>query len=99
MATRDNKGNIVSLPSLSYSLNTLPNATSMSNVSLHPSMFAPIAKDSEAKLQKAFLTKTGSSLQAPNMQPASYAMPPSHPQYDAALMMRKPVSLRFSHRW
>ncbi|THU76346.1 hypothetical protein K435DRAFT_787241 [Dendrothele bispora CBS 962.96] len=62
----------------------------MNNLPLHPSMFAPIAKDSEAKLQKAFLTKTGSTLQPQNMQPASYAMPSSHSQCDAALMMRKP---------
>ncbi|KAK7457091.1 hypothetical protein VKT23_010392 [Stygiomarasmius scandens] len=89
MATRDNKGNIVSLPSLSCSLNTLPNATSMNNLPLHPNMFAPIAKDSEAKLQKAFLSRNGSSLPPQNMQPASYAMPPSQPGCDAALMMRK----------
>ncbi|KAL4079978.1 hypothetical protein V8B97DRAFT_1914113 [Scleroderma yunnanense] len=41
---------LVSLPSLSSSLYSLPQATSLANVSLHPSMYAQRAAESEAKV-------------------------------------------------
>lgn len=42
--------NIVSLPSLSCALSSLPQATNMSNVSLHQNMYAKRAADSQAKV-------------------------------------------------
>lgn len=45
-----NKKGLVAFPSVSSSLNSLPRATSMSNVSLHPNMYAQRAKESEAKV-------------------------------------------------
>jgi hypothetical protein len=48
MAARNN--NLVALPSLSCALSSLPQATSLDSVSLHPSMYAQHAADSEAKV-------------------------------------------------
>lgn len=45
--------NLVAFPSLSSSLNALPLATSMQNVSLHPNMYANRAAQSEAKVRAA----------------------------------------------
>jgi hypothetical protein len=52
MSSRDasNKKGLVAFPSVSSSLHSLPRATSMSNVSLHPNMYAQRAKESEAKV-------------------------------------------------
>ncbi|KAG8221671.1 hypothetical protein J3R82DRAFT_1956 [Butyriboletus roseoflavus] len=41
---------LVALPSLSCALSSLPQATSLDSVSLHPSMYAQHAADSEAKV-------------------------------------------------
>ncbi|KIM54928.1 hypothetical protein SCLCIDRAFT_1221538, partial [Scleroderma citrinum Foug A] len=41
---------LVSLPSLACSLSSLPNATSMDGISLHHSMYAQRAAESEAKV-------------------------------------------------
>ncbi|KAF8218051.1 hypothetical protein K438DRAFT_2006966 [Mycena galopus ATCC 62051] len=53
-----NKNGLVAFPSVSQSLHSLPRATSMSNVALHPNMYAQRAKESEAKLQNAFTKPT-----------------------------------------
>lgn len=50
MAARRND-NLVALPSLSCALSSLPQATSLDSVSLHPSMYAQHAADSEAKVR------------------------------------------------
>ncbi|KAJ7123927.1 hypothetical protein C8R46DRAFT_1213149 [Mycena filopes] len=84
MSTRDaSKKGLVAFPSVSSSLHSLPRATSMSNVSLHPNMYAHRAKESQAKLQHAF-TKPVSY---PN-SPLSCA--PTKPPAAAPLMMRAP---------
>ncbi|KAJ8082455.1 hypothetical protein PM082_008310 [Marasmius tenuissimus] len=88
MSTRDSKASIVAFPTLSCSLNSLPNATNLQGLPLHPSMYAQRAAESEAKLQKAFQSKSGVSPQ--NMQSALYSMPPSSSTCDHTLMMRKP---------
>ncbi|KAJ7614114.1 hypothetical protein FB45DRAFT_262046 [Roridomyces roridus] len=72
---------LVAFPSVSGSLRSLPQVTSMPNVSLHPNMYAQRAKESDAKLQHAF-TK-------PNPSPKS-SMPPSSSTAAAPLMMRPP---------
>ncbi|KAF8552640.1 hypothetical protein OG21DRAFT_1443188 [Imleria badia] len=51
---------LVALPSLSCALSSLPQATSLDSVSLHPSMYAQHAAESEAKLRKV-LSKTAST--------------------------------------
>ncbi|KAF8132882.1 hypothetical protein EV363DRAFT_80472 [Boletus edulis] len=51
---------LVALPSLSCALSSLPQATSLDCVSLHPSMYAQHAAESEAKLRKV-LSKTAST--------------------------------------
>ncbi|KAJ7250716.1 hypothetical protein C8J57DRAFT_1354622, partial [Mycena rebaudengoi] len=83
MTSRDasNKNGLVAFPSVSSSLHSLPRATSMSNVSLHPNMYAQRAKESEAKLQHAF-TK-------PVTHPSSPLSCNKSPQA-APLMMRTP---------
>ncbi|KAJ7244400.1 hypothetical protein B0H12DRAFT_1129390 [Mycena haematopus] len=84
MSSRDasNKKGLVAFPSVSQSLHSLPRATSMSNVALHPNMYAQRAKESEAKLQHAF-TK-------PTLNPNS-PLPCQPTQHTAApLMMRAP---------
>ncbi|KAJ6551811.1 hypothetical protein B0H19DRAFT_1264444 [Mycena capillaripes] len=83
-----NKKGLVAYPSLSSSLHSLPHATSMSNVALHPNMYKQRATESEAKLQHAF-TK-------PTLNPNSHqSYAPSQQAAAAPLMMRTPVSLRF----
>ncbi|KAF7798992.1 hypothetical protein EIP86_010221 [Pleurotus ostreatoroseus] len=81
--------NLVALPSVSYSLSTLPQATSLDGIALHPSsMSAQRAAESEAKLRKA-ISKTSSS-----HAPPAYLPPPPATQYSpdsAALTMRKPL--------
>ncbi|KAJ6629363.1 hypothetical protein B0H10DRAFT_1986857 [Mycena sp. CBHHK59/15] len=86
MATRDasNKKGLVAFPSVSSSLHSLPRATSMSNVSLHPNMYAQRAKESEAKvpLQHAF---TKPILNPNSPLPCNKSKPAAAP-----LMMRTP---------
>ncbi|KAF9004539.1 hypothetical protein BDQ17DRAFT_396354 [Cyathus striatus] len=67
--------NFVAFPSVSSSLHSLPHATSMQNVSLHPNMYAQRAAESEAKLQKA-LSKTASSYSSQNPPPVPAYMVP-----------------------
>ncbi|KAJ6494035.1 hypothetical protein C8R47DRAFT_1118134 [Mycena vitilis] len=81
MSTHNKKG-LVAYPSVSSSLHSLPHATSMSNVSLHPNMYAQRAKESEAKLQHAF-TK-------PTLNPNSHMPCAPSQQAQAPLMMRAP---------
>ncbi|KAJ3725049.1 hypothetical protein DFJ43DRAFT_1157610 [Lentinula guzmanii] len=87
---------IVAYPSLSSSLNMLPNATSMSNIPLHANMYTNYAQESQsqAKLQKALDKKSQTqSLTAP-LSP--YSSSHSSSSSDAAtLMMRKPTFLFF----
>ncbi|KAJ7220413.1 hypothetical protein C8J57DRAFT_1393557 [Mycena rebaudengoi] len=83
MTSRDasNKKGLVAFPSVSSSLHSLPRATSMSNVSLHPNMYAQRAKESEAKLQHAFT------------KPVAYPNSPlscNKSPYATPLMMRPP---------
>ncbi|KAJ7035217.1 hypothetical protein C8F04DRAFT_1099444 [Mycena alexandri] len=97
MSSRDasNKNGLVAYPSVSSSLHSLPRATSMSNVSLHPNMYAQRAKESQAKLQHAF-TKPVSYPNSPYPNSPLPCAPPK-PPVAAPLMMRAPVSLRFHH--
>ncbi|KAK2462825.1 hypothetical protein APHAL10511_005216 [Amanita phalloides] len=82
---------LVSYPSVSASLCTLPSATSLQNVALHPSMYAARAAESEAKLQKALSSKANSSAKTHPIQMPTYV-----PSLDSAtsssppLMMKKP---------
>ncbi|KAF9017078.1 hypothetical protein BDZ89DRAFT_1075036 [Hymenopellis radicata] len=89
MSTRDaSKGipsNLLAFPSLSSSLHTLPQATNLNNVALHPNMYGKLA--SEAKLQKA-LSKTAQNPPPPPGYPSRTATP-SHCD-SSHLMMRKP---------
>ncbi|KAK7052506.1 hypothetical protein R3P38DRAFT_2502991 [Favolaschia claudopus] len=89
MASRNasTKNGLVAYPSVSQSLHSLPRATSMSNVAIHPNMYAQRAKESEAKLQHSFTKPTLN----PN-SPLPYS--PSQPAAAAPLMMRAPVSFR-----
>ncbi|PPQ90156.1 hypothetical protein CVT25_012467 [Psilocybe cyanescens] len=79
---------LVAFPSVSSSLHSLPQATSMQNVSLHPNSNALRAAESEAKLQKA-LSKTSSSF-TPQVQPMMYRTSPLPASQDPSggLMMR-----------
>ncbi|KAJ2925747.1 hypothetical protein H1R20_g11354, partial [Candolleomyces eurysporus] len=81
--------NLVSLPSLSSHLNALPQATSMSNVALHPHMYANRAAESDAKLAKA-LSKQAASAGQPQQPMSPYQMTSSAQQQDSSspLMMR-----------
>jgi hypothetical protein len=47
---------LVAFPSVSSSLHSLPHATSMHNVSLHPNMYAQRAAESEAKVRISTLS-------------------------------------------
>ncbi|KAF9465434.1 hypothetical protein BDZ94DRAFT_1307048 [Collybia nuda] len=92
MATRDASkksapSNLIALPSLSSSLHSLPHATSMQNVALHPNMYAQRAAESEAKLQKALSKNASSYPQNPSTMP-SYMMPPPAQSQGSPLMMR-----------
>ncbi|KIM43541.1 hypothetical protein M413DRAFT_443470 [Hebeloma cylindrosporum] len=78
--TTNNKGvpsNLISFPSVSSSLHSLPQATNIQHVSLHPNMYAQRAAESEAKLQKA-LSKTPSSFTPQPQQPLVYRTAPSN---------------------
>ncbi|KAJ7080617.1 hypothetical protein B0H15DRAFT_953484 [Mycena belliarum] len=84
MSAAPSKNGLVAFPSVSRSLHSLPGATSMNNVSLHPNMYAQRAKESEAKLQHAF-TKPILNPNAP-MPYQQQGKPAAAP-----LMMRTPV--------
>ncbi|TFK34656.1 hypothetical protein BDQ12DRAFT_738067 [Crucibulum laeve] len=86
MSSKAVPSNLVAFPSVSSSLHSLPHATSMQNVSLHPNMYAQHNVQSEAKLQRALSSNASSPYQ--NSQPMYYAPPPS--SQDSALLMRKP---------
>jgi len=49
MSSKNSGASIVALPSVSSSLHTLPNATSIHNVHIHQHMYAQRAAESEAK--------------------------------------------------
>ncbi|KAF8066969.1 hypothetical protein FPV67DRAFT_1497297 [Lyophyllum atratum] len=97
MSTRDasNRSSLVAFPSVSSSLHSLPQATSIQNVALHPNMYAQRAAESEALLQKA-LSKTASSFaQHPPASPYSYA-PPAQSNSNSSPLMMRTVSLQCS---
>ncbi|KIJ64006.1 hypothetical protein HYDPIDRAFT_28899 [Hydnomerulius pinastri MD-312] len=89
---------LVALPSLSCALSSLPQATSMASVSLHPSMYAQRAAESEAKLKKV-LSKTAASSPQNNSAIPPYMNPPSYnpnsPGSSPPLMMRKSQKPKF----
>ncbi|KAI0686442.1 hypothetical protein BC835DRAFT_1420368 [Cytidiella melzeri] len=86
---------LVALPSLSSSLSSLPQATSIDGIKLHPtSMSAHRNAESEAKLRN-MLSKTASSSHTlpaymPNTPPSPYSS--DYP----ALTMRKPLKQKAS---
>ncbi|KDR70195.1 hypothetical protein GALMADRAFT_255057 [Galerina marginata CBS 339.88] len=88
MTSKAAPSNLIAFPSVSSSLHSLPQATSIQNVSLHPNMYAQRAAESEAKLQKA-LSKTPSSF-TPQPQQMVYRTGPSSSPSDpsSGLMMR-----------
>ncbi|KAF8839780.1 hypothetical protein BDN67DRAFT_969528 [Paxillus ammoniavirescens] len=89
---------LVALPSFSCSLSSLPQATSLDGVSLHPSMYAQHAAESEAKLKKV-LSKTAASMPHSSSPNPSYMNPPPHNPYSSnsssPLMMRKSQKPKF----
>ncbi|KAH7890243.1 hypothetical protein F5I97DRAFT_2104 [Phlebopus sp. FC_14] len=89
---------LVALPSLSCALSSLPQATSLDCVSLHPNMYAQRAAESEAKLKKV-LSKTAASLPQNASSVPPYMNPPSHnpntPSSSPPLMMRKTQKPKF----
>ncbi|KAF5381542.1 hypothetical protein D9615_005615 [Tricholomella constricta] len=94
MSTRDasSKPSLVAFPSVSSSLHSLPHATSIQNVSLHPNMYAQRAAESEALLQKA-LSKTASSFsQNPPLSPYNYPPPAQSNSNSSPIMMRSKKS-------
>ncbi|KAG6333097.1 hypothetical protein ID866_5988 [Astraeus odoratus] len=95
---RTNK--LVALPSLACSLSSLPQATSLDSVSLHPNMYSQRAAESEAKLKAALSKTAASQLQTPPppaippyMNPPSYN--PNSPSSSPPLMMRKSQKPKF----
>ncbi|KAJ7474708.1 hypothetical protein FB451DRAFT_1397592 [Mycena latifolia] len=103
MSAGANKKGLVAFPSVSSSLHSLPRATSMSNVSLHPNMYAQRAKESEAKVRARLRpvtprltpTQLQHAFTKPILNPNSpMPMPQRPPQSKPAaapLMMRTPV--------
>ncbi|KAF9479173.1 hypothetical protein BDN70DRAFT_879036 [Pholiota conissans] len=85
--------NLISFPSVSSSLHSLPQATSLKNVDLHPNMYASRAAESEAKLQKA-LSRAPSSL-SPTSQPL-YRVTPSSPSSDSSTQLTMRSKSKFS---
>ncbi|EJF63938.1 hypothetical protein BD309DRAFT_704479 [Dichomitus squalens] len=86
---------LISLPSLSCSLSSLPQAKSIDGLSLHPTMLAQHNAESQAKLQKA-LSKSAANANlphayaAPHPQPMQYSPSSNSPP----LMMRKPTKTK-----
>ncbi|KAF8347414.1 hypothetical protein F5887DRAFT_1072403 [Amanita rubescens] len=89
MSAHQSPSNIVAFPSVSASLCSLPHATSMQNIAIHPSMYALRAAESEAKLQKALSSKANSSAKS---TPVPLPVPPleSSNSSSSPLMMKKP---------
>ncbi|KAF9220381.1 hypothetical protein BS17DRAFT_787702 [Gyrodon lividus] len=89
---------LVALPSLSCALSSLPQATSLDGVSLHPSMYAQHAAESEAKLKKV-LSKTAASMPHNSSAIPPYMNPPPHnlnsSNSSSPLMMRKSQKPKF----
>ncbi|KAF8964974.1 hypothetical protein BDZ97DRAFT_1814147 [Flammula alnicola] len=86
-SSKGTPSNLIAFPSVSSSLHSLPQATSLQSVSLHPNMYAHRAAESEAKLQRA-LSKTPSSFM-PQAQPMVYRVsPPSSSQDPSQLTIR-----------
>lgn len=56
MSSKNSGASIVALPSVSSSLYTLPNATSIHNVHIHQHMYAQRAAESEAKASLTLLS-------------------------------------------
>ncbi|VDB99794.1 unnamed protein product [Peniophora sp. CBMAI 1063] len=84
------RAQIVSLPSLSSQLSSLPQAKSMANLPLYTSpLSAQHAATSEAKLRKALAHTSNSSGTQYATHPAAPSPPPT--PGGAPLMMRKPV--------
>lgn len=87
---------LIALPSLACSLSSLPQATSLDGIALHPSsMSAQRAAESEAKLKKVL------SKSAANHPPSAYMAPsPTTPTAyspdSPALTMRKPLKQKIS---
>ncbi|KAL1747203.1 hypothetical protein HDZ31DRAFT_61526 [Schizophyllum fasciatum] len=88
MSSRDSKPSpLVAFPSVSSSLSSLHQATSMQSVALHHNMYANRAKESEAKLKKAL---SNASQNIPAGSP--YTTPsPSTGSDSSTVMMRKPT--------
>lgn len=57
---RVSRDRLIALPSLSGGLSNLPQANSMGNLALHPSMIASRAAESEAKLRRSLLATAAS---------------------------------------
>lgn len=51
-SSKPTPSNLISFPSVSSSLHSLPQATSLKNVDLHPNMYANRAAESEAKVSR-----------------------------------------------
>lgn len=91
---------LVALPSLSCALSSLPQATSLDSVSLHPNMYAQRAAESEAKLKKVLSKTAASQPQTPPppaiptyMNPSQYNQ--NSPNSSPPLMMRKSQKPKF----
>ena len=98
MTSRDSTkpASIVAFPSVSSSLHSLPQATSIQNVNLHPNMFAQRAAESEAKVRtfapmhslRLALTVSSQLQKALSKTPSSFT-PQSQP-----MVYRSPVCLQ-----
>ncbi|KJA22538.1 hypothetical protein HYPSUDRAFT_40926 [Hypholoma sublateritium FD-334 SS-4] len=79
MTTQPTPAHLLAFPSVSSSLHTLPQATSIHSVALHPGMYAPAprAAESAAKLNKALaLSRSASSTATLPAFRAPPALPP-----------------------
>ncbi|KAI0254548.1 hypothetical protein BJV78DRAFT_1152276 [Lactifluus subvellereus] len=82
---------LVSLPSLSNSLSSLPQAKSLAHVAVYTSsMSGQHAAESEAKLKKALSNNVGS---AQTLAYATSSTTGSHNQTSQPIMMRKPTGV------
>ncbi|KZS90108.1 hypothetical protein SISNIDRAFT_458000 [Sistotremastrum niveocremeum HHB9708] len=60
MSDKVSRDRLIALPSLSGGLSNLPQANSMGNLALHPSMIASRAAESEAKLRRSLVATAAS---------------------------------------